>query len=117
RRNRSPFYQSFVAAGVKLDIRRLRPGDIIAIALSPDRQDQQNVRKLRSLNETNWRQLVDLIHRDGNNASIEKVSQLLHLEKDRQDVEAFAARSNMTQIVRQLHDPASQMMAMLLKAL
>src|SRR5439155_20134915 len=51
RRNGSDFYQSFVAAGVKLDIRRLRPQDVIAITLSPDRQDQQNVRKLRGLPE------------------------------------------------------------------
>jgi uncharacterized protein DUF87 len=117
RESRSPFYQSFVASGVKLDIRRLRPTDVIAVALSPEKQDQQNVRKLRSLNDTNWRQLVDLIHRHGNNAPVEEVSRLLHLERGQQDVEAYAARSNMTQIVKQLHDPASQMMQMLLEAL
>src|SRR5262249_23277404 len=44
--SQSPFYQSFVASGVKLDIRWLRPADVIAIALSPEKQDQQNVRKL-----------------------------------------------------------------------
>ena len=49
RRNPSPFYQSFVAGGIRLDIRRLRPSDVIAIALSPERQEQQNVRKLRGL--------------------------------------------------------------------
>src|SRR5262249_15054129 len=43
RKNPSPFYQSFVAGGIRLDIRRLRPSDVIAIALSPERQEQQNV--------------------------------------------------------------------------
>jgi hypothetical protein len=61
RQGPSAFYKSFVAGGIKLDIRRLRPADIIAIALGPDRQDQQNVRKLRGLSAGNWRELVDLI--------------------------------------------------------
>jgi uncharacterized protein len=39
RKNPSPFYQSFVAGGIRLDIRRLRPSDVIAIALSPERQE------------------------------------------------------------------------------
>lgn len=117
RENASPFYQSFVAAGVKLDIRRLRPGDVIAIALGPDKQDQQNVRKLKGLNESNWRRLVDLVHAHGNNASVDEICKLLFLDPLKQEVEAFAARSNMTQVVRLLHDPSSQMMDMLLQAL
>ncbi len=62
----SQFYQSFVAGDIRLDIRRLRPGDVISIALSPEKQDQQNVRKLKGMNDADWHQLVDLIHRDGN---------------------------------------------------
>jgi uncharacterized protein len=50
RENPSEFYQSFVAGGIRLDIRRLKPSDVIAIALGADRQDQQNVRKLKGLN-------------------------------------------------------------------
>jgi hypothetical protein len=116
RKGPSDFYESFVAAGVKLDIRRFRPADVIAIALSPDRQDQQNVRKLRSLGDANWTKLVNLIDEHGNNASPDAVRELLYLDQG-QDVEAYAARSNMTQIVRQLHDRKSQMMDMLLEAL
>jgi len=117
RRGPSAFYQSFVAAGVKMDIRRMRPADVIAIALPPDRQDQQNVRKLRGLGKENWRQLVDLIHAKGNAADTDVVCRLLNLDPQRQDVEAFAARSNMTQIVHQLHDPGSRLMEMLRRSL
>src|SRR5207247_1171814 len=49
RRSHSAFYQSFVAGGIRLDVRRLKPSDVIAIALGPERQEQQNVRKLRGL--------------------------------------------------------------------
>ena len=114
--NLSSFYQSFVAGGIKLDIRRLSPADVIGIALSPERQDQQNVRKLRSLNADRWEQLVDLIHEHGHNAPTNEIRDLLQLEQG-QDVEALAARANATTIVRMLHDPSSQLMDMLITAL
>jgi uncharacterized protein len=116
RQGPSPFYQSFVAGGIKLDIRRLQPSDVVSIALSPEKQEQQNVRKLRGMNLGDWATLVDLIHRDGNGADLDHVQQLLRLESDQQ-FEALAARANMTAIVRMLHNPSSMLMDMLMKAL
>jgi hypothetical protein len=112
----SPFYQSFVAGDIRLDIRRLRPSDVISIALSPEKQDQQNVRKLKGLNDEDWWTLVDEIHQNGNTADGDLIKRLLRLEAQ-QDAEMVAARANMTIIVKMLHDPSSQMMDMLLYAL
>ena len=117
RKNPSPFYQSFVAGGIKLDIRRLRPTDVIAIALSPERQEQQNVRKLRGLPQAKWEELVDLIDQNGNVAPLPKLCEILDLDPNRQEAEALAARGNMTAIVRMLHDKSSQLMDMLIRAL
>lgn len=113
----SSFYGSFVSGGVKLDIRQLQPADVISIALPSDRQDQQNVRKLRSLNPEKWTALVQIIADHGNAAPIEDVAKLLDLDSQQQQAEALAARSNMTTIVRMLHDKSSQLMDMLLHAL
>jgi DNA helicase HerA-like ATPase len=117
RKNPSPFYQSFVAGGIKLDIRRLRPGDVIAIALGPERQEQQNVRKLRGLSQERWESLVNLIDANGNATPLEDICRLLDLDAQRQEAEALAARANMTAIVRMLHDRSSQLMDMLVHAL
>ncbi len=117
RRGPSAYYQSFVAGGIKLDIRRLRPNDVISIAVSGERQEQQNVRKLRALNDPDWVKLVDLIDlQGGNNAPLETIMQILGLEKA-QEAEALAARANMTAIVKMLHDRHSRLMDMLLAAL
>jgi hypothetical protein len=59
-------YQSFVAGNIMPDVRRLRPSGVISIALSPEKQDQQNVRKLKGLNDSDWRELVDEIYADKN---------------------------------------------------
>ena len=104
----SDFYASFVAGNIKLDIRRLRPADVISIALPPEKQDQQNVRKLKQLSVTAWRQLVDEIYRNGNTADEALLKELLGL-KDNQELELLAVRGNMTAIVSQLHDPSSQL--------
>jgi hypothetical protein len=117
RSNPSPFYQSFVAGGIRLDVRRLRPSDVIAIALSPERQDQQNVRKLRGMSQERWEALVNLIDLNGNATPLNEVCHLLDLDPQKQEAEAVAARSNMTQIVRMVHDKSSQLMDMLVHAL
>lgn len=116
RKGPSDFYQSFVAGDIKLDIRRLKPSDVISIALSPEKQDQQNVQKLKGLRSESWRKLVDEIDAFGNQADLGKVKELLHLDPN-SDVEAIAARSNMATVVRLLHDKGSQMLDMLLAAL
>jgi hypothetical protein len=113
----SPFYRSFVAGGIKLDIRRLRPADVIAIALGPERQEQQNVRKLRALSQERWETLVNLIDVNRNAAPLEDVCRLLDLDPERQEAEALAARSNMATVVGMLHDRSSQLMDLLIHAL
>jgi len=117
RHNASPFYQSFVAGGIRLDIRRLRPSDVIAIAISPERQEQQNVRKLRSLSQQRWEALVNLIDANGNATPLEDICRLLDLDAIKQEAEALAARANMTAVVKMLHDRSSQLMDMLVHAL
>jgi hypothetical protein len=112
----SEFYGSFIAGNIKLDIRRLRPADVISIALSPEKQDQQNVRKLKQLTDNAWRELVDLVFRDGHLADEDQIKALLGLKAD-QEAEMLAARANMNQIVRQLHDPSSQLIDKLLVGL
>ena len=113
----SPFYGSFTAGGIKLDIRQLRPTDVISIALPPERQDQQNVAKLRALSPERWRQLVDLIDRDRGGTDLSEISEVMNLDTNRQEAEAVAARSNMTNVVGLLHDKSSQFMGLLMKSL
>ncbi len=117
RKGPSKYYQSFVVGNIRLDIRRLKPSDVISIALSPEKQDQQNVRKLKGLTDQNWRKLVDAIDADGNYTDEETVGNLLGLKKDQQEAEIYAARANMTTIVKMLHDATSQMMDMLIQSL
>ena len=113
----SRHYEAFTAGKVKLDIRELRPSDVVSIALDTERQQQQNVIKLRQRRAEQWKALVDLIYSAGHDAPLQDVAKLLGVDEKTQQAEAVAARSNMNTIVAMLHDPSSQMMDLLMRAL
>lgn len=110
------YYGSFVAGKVKIDIRELPASTVISLAVSQDRQDQQNIKKLKALSKEGWKQIVDLAHRDGYGMDMEIAKAILRVA-DNGDAEAAAAISNIVNVVRMLHDPDSRFLESLLKAL
>lgn len=118
RKGENLYYDSWKAGAVKLDIRDLPARDVIGIAISADRQSQQNVLKLKSLSNNNWRSLVDLINRDGLQADEETVGRLMgYNEIGTATAEIAAAKSNMYNVVNHLHDPHSELITGTLAAL
>jgi hypothetical protein len=114
----SPFYQSFVVDQVKLDIRELQPARVVSLVIPADRQDQQNIVKLKQLRSEEWRLLVDEVWREKGGTDLQRFYDALRLKSDgSQDAEAVAARSNMVRVVNALHDPSSQLLRALVKAL
>ncbi len=113
----SQFYEAFTAGGVRLDIRRLPASVVVGLALSAERQDQQNVRKLKALNKDKWRQAVDMVYEHGYQASLDALKSLLGIEASQGDAEVVAALSNLNTIVRMLHDPSNRLLDLLREAL
>ncbi|MCW5254539.1 ATP-binding protein [Streptomyces sp. SHP 1-2] len=112
RKGPSDFYQSFVVNGVKLNIRELSPARVLGIALPPEKQEQQNVVKLKSLDSRKWGKLVDLIHREKYSADRTQVQDLLGLDHS-EEAQTNAAIGNMTRVVNALHDPDSRLLSAL----
>ena len=113
----SDFYRSFVVDKVKLDIRELDPSKVISLVIPSERQDNQNVAKLKSLREPAWRKLVDAVYRDKGGTDLAVFYETLQLKEPNQENEALAARSNMVRVVNTLHDPSSQLLRGLERAL
>lgn len=110
------YYGSFVAGTIKIDIRELPASTVISLAVSQDRQEQQNIKKLKALTNESWKQLIDLVYEQGYNADMDQVKSLLKIA-DSGDAEAIAAISNITNVVKMLHDPSSRFMELLLRSL
>ena len=103
-----------VVGGVKLDLRRLKPGDVLSIALSPERLEQQNVRKMMFMPSEKWGALVDMFAGGGELPdSFGEIGKLLGYKTNEQirsnSAEIGAAISNINAVVRLLHDPDSRL--------
>lgn len=111
--DRAPnYYESWKAGEVRLDIRNLPARDVIGIAVSSDRQEQQNILKLKGVSDANWRQLVDIITLRGYQATDQEIGNLIGYtgtQVTSNQGEINAARSNLNNIVNHLHDPQSQL--------
>ncbi len=108
-------YAKWKAGGVKLDLRTLSAGDVFGIILPPDKQEHQNIVKLKSLHRDKWRKLVDLATPASNIFTAEDgdIGRLLGYKSDPQissaAAEINAARSNIYRVTKMLHDPQSQL--------
>jgi hypothetical protein len=117
RRAPSEVYQSFVVDMVKLDIRQLSPRRVLSIALPAERQDQQNVTKLKGLTRDKWARLVDLITEHRYDVDPDTVREICGIREANEVAQTNAMIGNMVRVVETLHDPGSQMLRALEAAL
>ena len=113
----SPAYSSFVVDTVKLDIRQLSPQRVLGIALPAERQDQQNVTKLKTLGAERWSRLVDLIAAHRYNVDPAEIRKICGIKPANEELQTNAIIGNMVRVVEALHDPSSQLLRALKKAL
>jgi len=124
--NRIPpndYYGSWKVGDVKLDIRTLRPSEIVPLVIPKDRLDQQNVAKLMAMKQSRWARLVELA--STNNPQFTDDFVLTELlvgtpfksGKTLNSQELNAARSNVNRIVHNLHAPESNLIPGVMQAL
>jgi len=113
----SEFYRSFSVDKVRLDIRELDPAMVISLVIPSERQEHQNVAKLKQLRASEWSKLVDEVWLAKGGTDLRHLYRALRLDPRQQENEALAARSNMVRVVTALHDPSSQLLRALIRAL
>ena len=113
----SEFYRSFSVDKVRLDIRELEPAKVISLVIPAERQEHQNIAKLKQLRAPDWSKLVDEVWLEKGGTDLKHFYQALQLDPKQQELEALAGRANMVRVVTALHDPSSQLLRALIKAL
>jgi uncharacterized protein len=106
----SAAYRSFVVDQVKLDIRQLSAQRVLGIALPAERQDQQNVTKLKSLGTERWSRLVDLMAAHRYEVDPSEIRRICGIKPANEEQQTNAIIGNMVRVVDALHDPSSQML-------
>ena len=110
------YYGSWKVGSIKLDIRELLPADVVSLCLPDDRQNQQNVAKLRGLRRDQWRRLIDYVTEHRHNA-VEGEIQTIAGFRESEGVEARAMRSNIVAIINRLHDPDGTLQTQMVRML
>ena len=113
----SPAYRSFVVDQVKLDIRQVSAQRVLSLVLPAERQDQQNVTKLKGLPLERWTRLVDLIAAHRYDVDPAEIRRICGIKPANEEQQTYAIISNMVKVVDALHDPASQLLRALKTAL
>ena len=113
----SEFYWSFFVDKVRLDIRELEPAKVISLVIPAERQEHQNIAKLKQLRAPEWSKLVDEVWLAKGGTDLKHFYEALQLDAKQQENEALAARANMVRVVTALHDPSSQLLRALIRAL
>jgi hypothetical protein len=111
----SAAYGSFVAGPVRIDCRKVNPAKLAEIAFTAERQDQSNVQIINRTWPTDWSELVDKAaanDRAGMEAIITK-----HAGNSPTAIVINAAVENVLRIVRPLHNPDSNLLDDLKRAL
>lgn len=101
---RNPYYGSWKVGGIRLDVRELPPSDVVSLCIPDERQNQQNVAKLRGLRRDQWGKLIDYVWEHRHNAKERRIQTIAGFQES-EGVEARAMRSNLVTIVNRLHDP------------
>lgn len=113
----NPYFGLWKVGGIKLDIRELRPSDVVSICIPEEKQTQQNVAKLRGLTTEQWRNLVDYIAQEGHNASEVRIKEIASFRETGEGVESRAMRSNMVSIIQRLHSDEATLQKQVLQML
>lgn len=103
-----------VAGPLRLDLRRVRPGQFLTAFVNPEKLDQVWANWVRGCTETRWVQLVNLLHAEGYRATDEALAQVLGVRVSRKrdgggDPSLQAVRNNLIPVLR-LHDPNSTLL-------
>ncbi len=114
----SDAHGSFVAGGLKLDVREVLPGRVIPLVLPKGRLVQQNVSILMDLEEDHWRELVDLTQ---DAAAFDDVlpdfQRILRQRQGTGDLICEGAYRNVKQVLNALHDERSSLLSDAVSAL
>lgn len=120
--NQRMAHSANVYSRIKLDLRRLPHEMAIPILVNPDKHSTVFFAKLMAMRGDSWPRLVDLLYREGWGADYDEVNQIvLCLSGEdtapRSEVDIKPILNNLVGPIRALHDPDSDMIAVVERAM
>jgi DNA helicase HerA-like ATPase len=100
-------YASYRKGDVHVDFGDFPPQDIVAAFVPQEKQEMVFANMLRSLDWDAWRQLVQLLARDGYASDNDAIAKLLSYKPRQDDVTLGAIKNNLVPAIKRLHRPGA----------
>lgn len=111
-----------VYSRIKLNLSQMPHGQIIPILVNPEKHETVFFAKLMAMEKDSWPMLVDLLHRDGWGADYNSVNQIVlgsggTGEASPGEVDIKPILNNLVGPIKKLHDPDSDLIKVIEKAM
>ncbi len=108
-RQSAPQHAPWVQGRVRFNLAKLRPSDVVAHAISSQKQEMVFANRLRGTRPAEWAELIQCLAADGYRVDDAEIGKLLHLKPGRDDAVIGAVKNNLIPVVQTLHDPSSDL--------
>ncbi len=105
----SPNQESFVQGPSRINLAAVSASRVVNHCIVSGKQETVFASRLRGCNDNEWRELVNLLDRDGYRADEGEVAELTHLDASQQGASVSAVISNLVPAIRALHRRDSNM--------
>ncbi len=109
--NVSPNQRSFVQGPSRINLASLSPSLVVSQCIVPGKQETVFSYRLRGCGDSEWRELIGLLNKDGYGSDEEKVAKLTKLKSAEQSATVSAIISNLVPVIRSLHRKDSNLVA------
>jgi hypothetical protein len=124
----SEYYSAFVAGPAKMDLSRMRPGEVLAMGMSYLDEPPKWVASLHSIDSLHWAETIELIHNKGMSIPLDELARALGLKEKTKgkgdekwdglsEMQLNAVRRDLTTIVNRFHSPKTVTMEAILEGL
>jgi hypothetical protein len=80
RQTPSEYYTSFVAGPARMDLARMRPGEVLAMGLSSESEIPKWAARLQTIDSIHWADTIELINENMNSTHLDELAEALGLE-------------------------------------
>ena len=100
----------FIQGPARVNLSNFHSSVVVNQCINPSKLETIFALRLKGMSDNDWRELVDLLNRDGYSADENRVASLTNLDVDRQGTSVYAIISNLVPIIHALHRNTSNMM-------
>lgn len=107
--NLDPQFKKMIGGPVSLNLSELKPADVVAQCIVPEKQEMIFSLRLKGLYEQEWATLIDKLQDEEYRLNDEEMAEIVALDPKKDDASLRAIKNNLIPVIKTLHNKDSRM--------